>query len=214
MSQPHGRRSHHEGYATALRLVVAGGATWMSVCEAANTARMSSQRMLRVFHDLGLAHIVGWTGPLDRTPIFAFGPGVDLPGPGMLRIQRRAKKFPIELLTFCNAVKALMSEPLHGQGLAAATGQGARSARATIRVLREQGLVHIADHDDRFDLGAGVPLFAWGPGLPDKPKPKPQTRRALWVKHNAVKARRRAHTKTLHAMSGKIADTQATGSTA
>ena len=74
------------GYAKLLKVVVRGGATWRSVSKKTGARRLSVQRILHYWNDVGLIHVRGWEIPggvmQARCPIYKFGPGVNVPWPG------------------------------------------------------------------------------------------------------------------------------------
>jgi len=205
-----GQRFTATGYAHALAVSVAGGATWHTVAAAMQTERMTAQRICNAFHRTGLTHIVGWHvvngNARARTPIYAFGTGDDVQWPGGGRKQTR-NRTPIELLTFANTIKALMIESHLGTTLAEEVGCSPRRARETIAALKSHGLVYIAEYELRENGGTGFPLYAWGPGKADKRKPKPKTKSELYSRHNAIKSQRRAFTKLMRGLAtGKPQD--------
>lgn len=198
-----GQRIMGAGYAKALRVIVDGGATWREVGAAVGVERITAQTLCRGFHRQQLTHISAWkVGEGDarnRAPIYAFGPGEDVPWPAGDRPVMN-KRTPPELLAFCALVKELMLDAYHGKGMADTIGGTPRTVRNHIRELHKLKLAYIAGYDDRSVAGTGYPLFAWGPGKSDKPKPKPIPKRELWNHHNAVRSARRKQSKVLHGL--------------
>lgn len=206
MSEPRkpGQRLLHSGYVPALALLVAGPVKWTDLCTALGWSRGTVQRLLHCLHAQGLTYIhsygISGADRRSRCPIYAFGSEPDAPNPSPPRPRRETRPPPIEALTFCHAIKALMAEPHHGRGLSDATGLSPRTAQQLIRTLRAAGLIYIAEYQPRPTAGNGYPLFSWGPGMPDKRKPAPVSKRKLWVKHNAIRSRRNEQAKLLRLM--------------
>lgn len=198
-----GSRLMGAGYARALGLIVRHGATWALLAEGLNLGRATAQRLAHGFHDAGLCHIAAFKvlgkDARTRSPVYVFGPGEDAEWPGGDRPRTR-RPIPIELLTFCNGIKALMQGSYHGKAFAEACGLGLRTARDVLRALRDEQLIYIESYSEHATGADGYPCFAWGPGIADKPKRKPQSKRALWEKHNRIKAARRAHARMLQTM--------------
>lgn len=198
-----GSRLMGAGYARALGLIVRHGATWALLAEGLNVARISAQRLAHAFHDAGLCHIAEFKvigkDTRARTPVYVFGAGVDAEWPGGSRARKR-RPLPVELLTFCNGIKALMQGSFHGKAFAEVSGLSPRTARDVLRALRAEKLIYIESYSEHATGGDGFPCFAWGPGVDDKPKRKPQSKRSLWMKHNRIKAERLAHARMLQTM--------------
>ena len=207
-----GQRLLYAGYSGVLRTIVNGDATWHTVEAAHDINRTTAQRICHGLHDSGLMHIERWInhGPTARSrcPVYAFGAGEDAPCPSTPRPRHRRAP-PIELLTFINAIKALLAEPHHGLGLSNACGLYPRSTRALLAVLRKHRLIYIDHHEQRERAGAGVPMWAWGVDKKNKAKPKPMTRRELWEKHNAIAAEKRRQTRVLHLFAAPVRELQA-----
>lgn len=191
MSRTVGSRILHPGYAKALKMIVFGGATWAQIAAALDVNRLTAQRLVRCFHQAGMAHISGWAidGPTakSRKQVYSFGPGVDVLWPGGER-PKRPLRMPVELLTFCHAIKALQADLHHGSSLAAETGMGMRNARGLLRALHECRLIYIADFEARRIGGTGAAMYAWGPRKKDKQKPVPATKQERWTANNARRA--------------------------
>lgn len=209
-----GQRYTATGYAHALAVIVAGGATWHTVAAAMQTGRMTAQIICRAFHRAGLTHIAGWHIPdgnvRARAPIYAFGEGVDVEWPGGGRKQTRNRS-PIELLTFCNTIKALMSDTFCGKSLSAEVGSGNHRALKTLAALKRHRLIYIAEYEVRSNGGAGFPLYAWGPGKKDRQKPTPLSQKDINKRHNDIRGHRRATFKLMHGLAtGKSLDGRVT----
>lgn len=196
------RRLLHAGYAQVLRHVVDGGVTWIKLHEQMGLCRTSSQKTLAYLRDQQLAHVGEWQARkvgmrIERTPVFVFGSGEDAPWPGAGKPRpRKPQRTPVELLTFCCAIKALMREPFMGNGLADETGMCHRTALSLIRRLHALRLAYIEDYDRR-EVGAGYPLWRFGVDRKDKPKPRPMSKREIWNKHNAIRDKLRAQARLL-----------------
>lgn len=196
------RRLLHAGYAQVLRHVVDGGCTWLQLAEKMGLVRTSAQRTLAHLRDQQLIHIGAWEDRqcgmrIERTPLFVFGAGEDAPWPGKgAQRPRRPQPTPVELLTFCSAVKAMMYGPVMGNSLADETGMAPRTALGLIKRLRELNLAFIEDYQQR-TCGLGYPMWRFGIDQPDKPKKKRMSARALWTKNNAIRAQRNAQARLL-----------------
>ena len=203
MTKP-GKRLLAPGYAKALRGIHDDVATtWFDLAELLKTDRMTAQRLLHGFHDVGLTRIVGYACPgsdgKSRTAVYALGAGPDAPHPGIPR--RRKPSAPgIELLTFINAVKELMHASHCGKTLAEEVGYSPRTALDTLRTLKAVKLIHIDGFTVHASGGDGYPTYTWGPDKSDKPKRKPQEARALWLRGNQVKAKKRVQARILAAI--------------
>ena len=101
------------GYAKLLKVVVRGGATWRSVSKKTGARRLSVQRILHYWNDVGLIHVRGWEIPggvmQARCPIYKFGPGVNVPWPGGML--PRKTQVRADLTMFTAVVRALMAGP-------------------------------------------------------------------------------------------------------
>lgn len=194
------KRLANEGYAAILAMIVKGPTCWRDVEAAHGWSRTAIHGAMFDLLDAGLVHIAAWTHDSDwrsARPKMVFGPGEDAPGPA----RRRKRMSPRPgCVPFVNAVRAMMIEPHNGVTLAGVTGQVPRAARGTIRALHRAGLVHIDHYHDRGAAGAGYPLYAWGPGLPDARKPRPKPTRALTRRHNKERRAREASIAVMHAL--------------
>lgn len=203
-----GQRLLHSGYARLLRTIVDAHVIWRDLHEMHGLARQSAQRILHVWHDLGFVHVDSWRvvsfgGRRQTTPVYAFGPGASAPWTGKATAPRRKPaKPPVELLTFVRAIEALQGDHLHGTELADTVGIAPRTARALLRELHALGLIFKAEYQALWHGGHGHPLFAWGPGRKDRARPKPQPRRVLWARADAIKRARGEHLRVIRALAG------------
>ena len=201
-----GQRMLHCGYADILRLIInkAGNATWRDVAVSMGTGRASSQNTLRWLAYFGVVQVAGWThceGYDKRVIVPRYGFGLDghTPHPGYTKgkgsptnpADRPGGTLPVELMTFCNAIKALQADSFHAKGLASEVGMSARTAQVFVRHLRGLKLLHAVEYEVRTHGGVGFPYFAFGVDKKDKPKPAPLTKQEIWTRHNANKAARR-----------------------
>jgi hypothetical protein len=201
-----GARLLWSGYAKIIRLMIDKPVSWVEACGALNIKRReSAHKILYGLKDAGLAHIIDWdmenNDARRRRPVFAWGPGQDVPWPAGGR-QRNRRVAPTELLALIVAIRDLMEEAHHGKSLAATTGVAPTTARNMLRALHQERLVYKDHYLDRGQNGAGPPLFLWGPNQPDAQKPRRQPMRALVAKHNHYRAVRNATANLLHAIAG------------
>lgn len=201
-----GQRVLHAGYVKALRAVVDGGASWHKVAEAVGINRTSAQRIVSAFARFGIAHIGRYEQHAHGngyrwTPIYAFGEGEapPWPGSGAARFGRTGRP-PVELLTFCSAVQALIDEQQTVKSLVESSGMSSRTASRLIAALRGARLCFVEAYMLRDNGGLGHPLHRFGIDRADKPKRKPASPRELWTRQNAIVKRRRAEARLLRAM--------------
>jgi hypothetical protein len=203
-----GKRMLGPGYAHALRQF-AGPVSWLDLAERCDVSRATAQSIVHAFRRHGLVHVVEWKrvkpGKAQRlTPVCILGAGEDVPHPGVQRAGS-SKPTPPELLTFCLMVKAMQADNYHGAGLANLFGIRPKTARGILKALHRSepgapNIVAVMDYDHRPRSGPGYPLYGYAPGENDMPKPRRQTKRELWTRHNAQAASRRDTVKLLHAM--------------
>lgn len=192
-----------QGYALALRVIADGGATWHEVSARIGVGRVGTQAIVNGLLRQGVMHVCGWRQvPCGRrrqwTAVYELGPGEDAPAPVYLRPSNAIT--PAEVRGFCDLVKALQFDSWHGKGLAQYLGQSERTVRKTLRTMHALRLIYIDDYMHRACAGSRPPLFAWGPGQRDAPKPRRRTAREVWTYHNAMRTQRRAAAATLHAI--------------
>lgn len=198
-----GNRIMSKGYATALRVIYDGFATWATVAARLNIGRLTSQRLCRAFCDQGLCHVIAYVRSGDArgptTALYAFGPGKNAPRPrGGTDQMPRAPG--IELLTFCNAIKELTLGSHNGKTIAEAVGYSPRTARDTLRALKAERLIHVDGFPPMATGGDGYPTYTWGPDKPDVRKRAPQPAHVLWARGNAVKKEKLAQARLMRAM--------------
>lgn len=201
-----GTRLLWNGYAKIIRLMIDKPVSWVEVCAHANIARReSAHKILYGLKYAGLCYIIDWdmdnADARSRRPVFAWGKGSDVPWPTGER-KRKRRVAPTELLAMIVAIRALMEDPQNGKMLVLKTGTVPRTARNILRALHAYRLIHIDHFQDRGTCGAGYPLFLWGPDQPDAIKPRRQSERVLWTKHNHYRKVRNATANLMHVIAG------------
>lgn len=210
MTQPNkrapGQRVLYAGYCKALRAVVDGGASWHKIADVVGVNRTTAQRITSAFARAGIAHIgryerIAYGHRRRWTPIYVFGPGEapPWPGEGAARFGRSGPP-PIELMTFCNAIQALIDEQQTVKSLVESSGLSSRTASRLIAALRGVSLCFIESYALRDNGGLGHPLHRFGIDRNDKAKRKPASSLELWRRRNEIVKRRRAEAALLRKM--------------
>lgn len=198
-----GNRLLGPGYAQALRVFVNGRASWLDIAAACGVTRGAAQALCHGMRRQKLIHVVDWYRKFSRgggwTPIYAFGPGVNMPHP-LPSFTVSQKSTPSELLAFCDLVKTMQGTAWHAKGLAVALDQCERTVRRTMKAMHALRLIHVEDFDHRKNGGYGYALYQWGPDQEDMKKPARQSKRAIWTRNNQVQAARRQQVMLMHAM--------------
>lgn len=205
-----GQRLGLTGYCQALKALHAAGSagmTYRDMCRAIDVNTTTTYRLLGWLHALGMVHVGHWTTDKDSgirqwvRPRFVMNIGAathDAPHPGLLNGQhgsivcRPSGRVPVNLTSFAAAVRALMAGPCSINDVAAESGLSRKATSAVVHSLHStHALLHICDHQLRDNGGHGYPLYIWGPGLRDKPKPRPRDKAALNRLHQARRYQRK-----------------------
>ncbi len=170
------------GYAKLLKVVVRGGATWRSVSKKTGARRLSVQRILHYWNDVGLIHVRGWEIPggvmQARCPIYKFGPGVNVPWPGGML--PRKTQVRADLTMFTAVVRALMAGPCLLADVVEEAGISRSACAELVKLLHtDLRLIYVADYHERPQRGQGHPMYRWGPGKRDKERRAPLSAQEL-----------------------------------
>jgi len=185
MTKPTGNSSGRlslAGYARILKIVVRGGATWRSVAKKTGARRLTVQRILNYWTDVGLIHVRAWDIPdgdvRSRCPIYKFGQGTNVPWPGGSPPHKTRVR--ADLTMFTAVVRALMAGPCLLIDVVDEAGISRSACTELMKLLHTTlRLVYIADYQERPKRGQGHPMYRWGPGKPDKEKRAPLSDKEL-----------------------------------
>lgn len=147
----------------------------------ARLGHVAAYRFVMTLYRLGRAHIAGWqeTPRAPLLPIFAWGPGADVPAPKLRSSGRPVEAVNLPKLRLCAAVIAFdhllrtMEVPCSRVEIAAETGLDDTTVQNALEALLETGMAHLPLWLAREQGGDPLPQYQAGPGR-NAPKPKPR----------------------------------------
>lgn len=184
-------------YIALLGHLSQGPATAMEIGRAVGVQALSIRSTLRRMLSLRLVHVDSIiAGPRNApTMRWAAGAGPVTAAPCCAPMQPRA-----ELISFAALLRAL-AEPMSAAELADTTGTSRNNLYRALPLLRQAGLIRIAEWQVRLHGGSPLALHALGSG-PDAPRPKPLPRKLIQKRSRDARLSRQRQAAVSRALCG------------
>jgi hypothetical protein len=177
-----------EGYAFLCAMLREQPDTARGLEHRARLGHVAAYRFVMTLHAMKEAHICGWkvVPKSPVLPIFAFGPGVDMPPPAVRPNGRPVQSVNMPERRLCPGVMAFvqlkraLETPADRTELMEVTGLHFSTITGALDVLVALNLAHISTWMDRRQGGAALMNVEWGPGEnANRPRYTRRERRAL-----------------------------------
>lgn len=190
------------GYCRILSSIMSHPGTGIELAERLKVDGNGLNHILRSLHRMKLIHRPEWVRPKPHSvliPVWHGGSGGDVEP--MVNAKRYTCRPARGQAVMLGTIAEVLAEgPMSMNDLAEEVGRHRETMIRLVRIMREHGLIRIAEWQQ--NGGNPVPLYVYGRG-PNKKKPKPMTDDpATARKHAATHYAKKKHIKTLHALAG------------